>query len=94
MVLINDDQGIIADIVLALWVKLKNLNHPNVLHLFVGIARTYHQTFFSKKSRFAAVLILFLKTYFYFFSYHAWKPKKIVLISNMKKYDIKTDPRE
>ena len=29
MVVINDDQCIIADIVLALRVRLKNLNHPN-----------------------------------------------------------------
>ena len=30
MVLINDDQCIISDIVLALWVSIKNLNHPSV----------------------------------------------------------------
>ena len=30
MVLVNDDQCIIADIVLAQWFKVKKLNHPSI----------------------------------------------------------------
>ena len=54
MVLVNDDQCIIADIVLALRVKLKNLNHPSVERTYSdlrenSIKETYLYNFLKSK---------------------------------------------